>query len=56
MSVSEDIRMRDRFGHLRLQEGKYTPGEIDGGVVGRDQRRLCGVGEDSGTLVEEHES
>ena len=22
--------MRDRFGHLRLQEGKYTPGEIDG--------------------------
>ena len=27
---SEEIRMRDRFGHQRLQEGKYTPGEIDG--------------------------
>lgn len=26
---SEDIRMRDRFGKLRLAEGKYTPGEID---------------------------
>lgn len=26
---SEDIRMRDRFGHQRLREGKYTPGEID---------------------------
>ena len=26
---SEDIRMRDRFGKLRLSEGKYTPGEID---------------------------
>ncbi len=28
---SENIRMRDRFGHQRLQEGKYTPGEIDRG-------------------------
>jgi 4-hydroxy-4-methyl-2-oxoglutarate aldolase len=26
---SEDIRVRDTFGKLRLQEGKYTPGEID---------------------------
>jgi len=26
---SEDIRVRDEFGKLRLQEGKYTPGEID---------------------------
>lgn len=26
---SEDIRQRDEFGHQRLREGKYTPGEID---------------------------
>lgn len=26
---SEDIRTRDRFGKQRLDEGKYTPGEID---------------------------
>ena len=26
---SEDIRLRDEFGHLRLREGKYTPGEVD---------------------------
>src|SRR5690606_31546951 len=26
---SEDIRVRDHFGKLRLQEGRYTPGEID---------------------------
>jgi len=26
---SEDIRQRDQFGHQRLREGKYTPGEID---------------------------
>lgn len=26
---SEDVRVRDRFGKLRLQEGRYTPGEID---------------------------
>jgi regulator of RNase E activity RraA len=26
---SEDIRIRDRFGKQRLQEGTYTPGEID---------------------------
>lgn len=26
---SEDVRVRDEFGKLRLQEGKYTPGEID---------------------------
>ncbi|MBI1387525.1 MAG: RraA family protein [bacterium] len=28
-SSSENIRLRDEFGHLRLQQGKYTPGEID---------------------------
>ena len=26
---SEDIRMRDRFGKLRLSQERYTPGEID---------------------------
>ncbi len=26
---SEDIRMRDQFGKQRLDEGRYTPGEID---------------------------
>lgn len=26
---SEDIRLRDEFGHQRLREQKYTPGEID---------------------------
>lgn len=26
---SEDIRQRDSFGHQRLREGRYTPGEID---------------------------
>jgi 4-hydroxy-4-methyl-2-oxoglutarate aldolase len=28
---SETIRLRDQFGHQRLREGKYTPGEIDRG-------------------------
>jgi hypothetical protein len=23
------IRLRDEFGHQRLREGKYTPGQID---------------------------
>ena len=27
---SEIIRLRDQFGHQRLREGKYTPGQIDG--------------------------
>jgi 4-hydroxy-4-methyl-2-oxoglutarate aldolase len=27
---SEVIRLRDQFGHLRLREKKYTPGQIDG--------------------------
>ncbi len=27
---AEAVMLRDRFGHLRLQEGKYTPGQIDG--------------------------
>jgi len=26
---SEDIRLRDQFGKVRLSEGRYTPGEID---------------------------
>jgi 4-hydroxy-4-methyl-2-oxoglutarate aldolase len=26
---SEDVRVRDEFGKLRLNEGRYTPGEID---------------------------
>jgi 4-hydroxy-4-methyl-2-oxoglutarate aldolase len=26
---SEAIRLRDEFGHQRLREGKYTPGQID---------------------------
>ena len=26
---SERISLRDRFGHLRLREGAYTPGQID---------------------------
>lgn len=26
---SEDIRTRDEFGHLRLRQQRYTPGEID---------------------------
>jgi hypothetical protein len=26
---SEIIRLRDKFGHQRLREGKYTPGQID---------------------------
>lgn len=26
---SENVRLRDEFGHQRLREGKYTPGEID---------------------------
>ena len=29
---SEDVRVRDHFGKLRLDEGVYTPGEIDVGV------------------------
>jgi len=26
---SEEIRQRDEFGHLRLRQQRYTPGEID---------------------------
>ena len=29
VETSEDIRIRDEFGKLRLSEGKYTSGEID---------------------------
>ncbi|MBD3266645.1 RraA family protein, partial [bacterium] len=28
-TTSENIRLRDQFGHQRLREGKYTPGQID---------------------------
>ncbi len=28
--TSEFISLRDKFGHQRLREGKYTPGQIDG--------------------------
>lgn len=31
VETSERVRLADRFGHQRLQEGKYTPGQIDGG-------------------------
>jgi 4-hydroxy-4-methyl-2-oxoglutarate aldolase len=29
VTQSETIRLRDMFGHQRLKEGKYTPGQID---------------------------
>jgi regulator of RNase E activity RraA len=29
VEASEDIRQRDEFGHLRLRQQRYTPGEID---------------------------
>jgi regulator of RNase E activity RraA len=29
VTSSELVRLRDMFGHLRLREGTYTPGEID---------------------------
>ncbi len=29
VETSEIVRMRDEFGHLRLRQGKYTPGQID---------------------------
>ena len=29
VTSSEDTRLRDEFGHQRLREGKYTPGQID---------------------------
>jgi 4-hydroxy-4-methyl-2-oxoglutarate aldolase len=29
VETSEVIRLRDQFGHQRLREGKYTPGQID---------------------------
>jgi regulator of RNase E activity RraA len=29
VETSEIVRLRDQFGHQRLREGKYTPGEID---------------------------
>lgn len=29
VETSEIIRIRDQFGHQRLREGKYTPGQID---------------------------
>jgi hypothetical protein len=29
VQTSEVITLRDEFGHMRLKEGKYTPGQID---------------------------
>jgi len=29
VKTSEIVRLRDMFGHQRLQEQKYTPGQID---------------------------
>jgi hypothetical protein len=29
VKVSEVVRLRDIFGHQRLREQKYTPGQID---------------------------
>jgi regulator of RNase E activity RraA len=29
VETAEDIQRRDEFGHQRLREGRYTPGEID---------------------------
>ena len=29
VTVSEVVRLRDMFGHLRLRQEKYTPGQID---------------------------
>ena len=29
VTVSEIVRLRDMFGHLRLKQEKYTPGQID---------------------------
>jgi hypothetical protein len=29
VKVSEVVRLRDMFGHQRLREQKYTPGQID---------------------------
>jgi regulator of RNase E activity RraA len=29
VETSEVVRLRDQFGHQRLREGKYTPGQID---------------------------
>ncbi|MBM3883000.1 MAG: RraA family protein [Verrucomicrobia bacterium] len=29
VETSEIVRLRDQFGHQRLREGKYTPGQID---------------------------
>ncbi len=28
--TSEFIGLKDAFGHMRLREGTYTPGQIDG--------------------------
>lgn len=30
VKTGELVLLRDQFGHLRLREGKYTPGQIDG--------------------------
>jgi 4-hydroxy-4-methyl-2-oxoglutarate aldolase len=30
LKTGELVMLRDQFGHQRLREGKYTPGQIDG--------------------------
>jgi regulator of RNase E activity RraA len=30
LEVGDRVRLRDEFGKLRLKEGKYTSGQIDG--------------------------
>jgi regulator of RNase E activity RraA len=35
---AERIMLRDRFGHQRLREGKYTPGQIDSSWSGEIER------------------
>jgi regulator of RNase E activity RraA len=36
--TAERVMLRDRFGHQRLREGKYTPGQIDSGWSGEIER------------------
>jgi regulator of RNase E activity RraA len=38
VQTSEIVRLRDQFGHQRLREGKYTPGEIDRKWTGEIER------------------
>ena len=47
VKTSEIIRLRDAFGKVRLQEGKYTPGQID-------TRWTDDIEEDFSRWVEDH--